>query len=81
MTDFGADNFIRSAYVNSDPVAQAWIAGVTGGIVVAVIISVVAYSDYQTVPQLPLTTTKTGIFETQPVLPVMPAPSAEARKP
>jgi hypothetical protein len=79
MTDFDAVNFIRRGYGNSDPIAQAWIAGVTGGIVVAAIISVVAYSD-QPVPQLPLTTTATSVFETQPLLPVMPAPPAEATK-
>jgi hypothetical protein len=81
MTDFDAYNFIRRGYGNSDPVAQAWIAGVTGGIVVAVIVSTVAYSGYQTVPQLPLTTTATSVLETQPVLPVTPAPPAEAPKP
>jgi hypothetical protein len=80
MTVFDAHNIIRPRYVNSDPIAQAWIAGVTGGIVVAMIISVVAYSD-QPVPQLPLTTTATSVFETQPVLPVMPAPPAEEPKP
>jgi len=36
-----------------------------------VIISVVAYPDYLTVPQLPLTTAATSIYGVQPVLPVM----------
>jgi hypothetical protein len=72
MTDFGADNFIRSRYVNLDSIAQAWMAGITGGVVVAVIISVVAYSDYQSVPQLPLTTSATSFYGAQPLLPVMP---------
>jgi hypothetical protein len=44
MTDFDADNFIRTRYGISDPIAQAWITGITGGIVVAVIVSLVAYS-------------------------------------
>ena len=81
MTDFDADNFVRSGYRNLDPIAQAWITGVTGGILVAAVISVVAYSNNQTVPQVPLTTSPTGIFETLPVLPVMPAPPAETPKP
>jgi len=64
MTDFDADNLIRPGHRISEPIAQAWIAGVTGGIVVAVIVSLVAYSSgnlsavpapnpsavYQTVP-------------------------------
>ena len=74
MTDFGADNFIRRGYGNSDPIVQAWMTGVTCGIIVAVIISAIAYSEYPTIPQLPLATTTTSIFENQPVLPVMPAP-------
>jgi hypothetical protein len=81
MTDFDADNLMRPGYRNSDPIAQAWITGVIGGLVVAVVISGVAYSEYHTVPQLPLTTSPTGIFETQPVLPVMLAPPAESLKP
>ena len=80
MTDFDAHNFMRPRFVSSDPIAQAWMAGITGGVVVAVIISVVAYPDYLTVPQLPLTTAATGVFETQPVLPGMPAAPAEAPK-
>jgi len=81
MTDFDADNLIRPRYGNFDPIAQAWMAGITGGVVVAVIISVVAYSDYQSVPQLPLTTTATSIYGAQPMLPVMPDPPPGEPKP
>ena len=70
MTDFDADNFIRTRYGISDPIALAWITGITGGIVVAMIASLVAYSGgslsavpapnpsalYQTVPVGPTTT-------------------------
>jgi hypothetical protein len=35
MTDFDADNFIRPG--NPDSIVQAWMVGITGGIVVAVI--------------------------------------------
>jgi hypothetical protein len=72
MRDFDADNFIRPGYGNIDPIVQAWMVGITGGIIVAVIVSTVVYWDYQTVPQLPSITASTGIFEMQ--LPVMPAP-------
>ena len=78
MTDFDADKFIRLGYGNPDPIVQAWMVGITGGIVVAVLVSLVAYLDYQMVPQLPLTTTPTGVYDTQPVAP--PAPRAEATK-
>lgn len=78
MTDFDADTFMRPGYRNSDPIAQAWITGILGGVVVAVIISVVAYSDYQAVPQLPLDTTQTSTYWMQPVLPVMPSPPTES---
>jgi hypothetical protein len=81
MTDFDADNFMRPRFVSSDPIAQAWMAGITGGVVVAVIISVVAYSDNQTVPQLPLTTAATSIYGAQPMLPVMPDPPPGEQKP
>jgi hypothetical protein len=81
MTYFGADRLMRPGYRSFDPIAQAWITGVTGGLVVAVVISVVAYSDSETVPQLPLTASPTSIFETQTILPVMPAPPAETPKP
>jgi hypothetical protein len=73
MTDFGI--FMRPGYRNSDPIAQAWITGILGGLVVAVIVSVVVY--YDTAPQLPLTAT---VHETQFILPLMPAPP-EAPKP
>ena len=67
MTDFDADNFIRPG--NPDSIVQAWMVGITGGIVVAVIITVVAYSggdlssvpapnpgaEYQTLPIAPTT--------------------------
>lgn len=72
MTDFGAH--LRPGYRNLDPIAHAWMRGIMGGLVVAVILSVVAYSDYRTVPQLPLATTPTSVFEPQPVLPGMPVP-------
>ena len=35
MTDFDADNFIPPG--NRDSIVQAWMVGITGGIVVAVI--------------------------------------------
>ena len=70
MTDSDADNFIRTRYGISDPIAQTWMTGITGGIVVAVIITAVAYSGgnlssvpapipsalYQTVPVAPAST-------------------------
>jgi len=76
MTDFDVDNFIRTRYGISDPIAQAWITGITGGIVVAAIVSMVAY--YHTAPPPPLTPT---VYETLPVLPLMPTPPPEAPKP
>ena len=35
MTDFDADTFVRTQ--NSDPIAQAWMKGILGGLVVALI--------------------------------------------
>jgi hypothetical protein len=73
MTDFGADNFIRRRYGISDPIAQAWITGVTGGIVVAVIVSVIAYSGGNL--SSVLAPNPSAVYQTAP------APPAEAPKP
>ena len=80
MTDFDADNFIRTRYGISDPIAQAWIAGITGGIVVAVIITVVAYSggNLSSVPA----PNPSALYQTVPVAPTtVPAPPVESPKP
>ena len=66
MTDFDADNFIRPAHGISDPIALAWMKGLLGGLLVALILGVVVY--YDTTPPL-----ASIVFETQPLLPVMPA--------
>jgi len=70
MTDFDADNFVRSG--NSDPIAQAWMKGILGGLLAALILSLVVY--YDTTPPSPLAPI---VYETQPVLPVMPTPPPE----
>ena len=74
MTDFDADNFIRTRYGISDPIAQAWIVGVTGGIVVAVIVSLIAYSDgnLSAVPAL----NPSALYQTMPIAPTTPPPES-----
>jgi hypothetical protein len=78
MTDFDADNFIRTRYGVSDPIVLAWITGVTGGIVVAVIVSLVAYSggNLSTVPA----PNPSALYQTVPIAPPT-VPPAESPKP
>ena len=80
MTDFDADNFIRTRYGISDPIALAWITGITGGIVVAVIVSLVAYSggNLSAVPA----PNPSALYQTVPVAPTtVPARPPESPKP
>jgi len=69
MTDFDADNLIRPGHGISDPIALAWMKGILGGLLVALILSVVVY--YDTTPPSLLAPI---VYETQPKLPVMPMP-------
>jgi hypothetical protein len=84
MTDLDGDTFVRSG--NSDSVALAWITGITGGIVVAVIVSLfvavivslVGYSgaNLSAVPA----PNPSALYQTVPVAPT-PAPPPESPKP
>ena len=70
MTDFDADNFIRTRYGISDPLALAWITGITGGIVVAMIVSLVAYSGgYLSAVPAP---NPSALYQAVPVAPTTP---------
>jgi hypothetical protein len=64
MTDFDAGNFVSSG----DPIAQTWMKGILGGLLVALILTAVVY--YDTTPPSPLAPV---VYQTQPLLPVMPA--------
>jgi hypothetical protein len=80
MTDFDADSFIRTRYGISDPIVLAWITGITGGIVVAVIVSLVAYSGgiLSAVPA----PNPSALYQTVPVAPTtVPEPPPESPKP
>jgi hypothetical protein len=72
MTDFDADNFIRPGHGISDPNAPAWMKGILGGLLVALILSAVVY--YDTTPPSPLAPI---VYETQPLLPLIPMPPPE----